>query len=489
MPGTDDEDKDVDDSTQQQVALSDKERRRMRNRAKLQEREKAKREAQRRLEEAKEEIRRQKALVLYEDLTGLEETAALPNLAYEAKLGFKRTINNLALRESDMRRRIEKLAAQIEEERGLKHTVNCHNVDVYDVEASAVAPEVMHHVDWKCRLQRTLRGHAGKVYGLQFARNDLSGENWQGKSPNLVTCAQDGKMIIWNGMTGNKRYVLRLPSMWSTSCAYEQAVGALVAAALMDGDACIFRLLGGDDVGNTDRSDWTGTFGRDRVDLRGHSAYVSSVRFIPQGRWSEAESNLLLSASGDGTCRVWDIARASTREVYTEHTSDVLTVDPNLEDPQIFLSGSCDCSAKVWDRRAGRAVMHFGPSIFADRAHSADVNAVQFMPGGMQFCSASDDGSARIFDMRSYAQLNKVDHVRNDDPVTSVAVSRTGRLLFTGTEGGTVYAWDTLRRMTLRQEIGYPRAHKSGAVTCVGLCASGEALATGGFDSRVRIWA
>ena len=175
--------------------------------------------------EAKQEILKQRALVMYEDLTELKEDAPLPVLAHDCHVEYRKQLGEMTMRETDMKRRIEKLMAAIEEVRGLKvslslflslplsllslslsqpheslstptplnqlnlspfvpaavfpshHTVNCHNVDVYGIEASAVAPEVMHLSHLKVRLQRKLRGHYGKIYGLDFARNDLCADN------------------------------------------------------------------------------------------------------------------------------------------------------------------------------------------------------------------------------------------------------------------------------------------------------------------------
>eukprot|EP00941_MAST-03F_sp_MAST-3F-sp1_P001611 g1611.t1 len=443
------------------------------------------REKEEELARAKQEILRQRARVKYEELTELKDDSPLDVLAYDKQVSVNKTLRDLTYREADMKRRIEKLCASIEETRGLKHTVNCHNVDVYDIEASAVAPEIMHHADWRCNLQRTMKeGHKGKVFALAWAKNDLYKHNKRNCSPNLATVANDGKLIIWNARTGLKRYAISLTCPWAMSCCYEPCLGALVGVGLMSGEFCVYRLAGGDDIGETDKGNWTGTLGRDRIDLRYHHSYVSSCKFLPDG----IESRRAVTASGDGQVIVWDVRKEKMERVLRGHSSDVLGVDVSPIDNNIFVSGSCDSSCKVWDVRSSQCVMHFGQDIFGDRTHGSDVNCVEFMPSGYQFVSGSDDGSARLFDLRSYSQQNKFDHVRNDEPVTSLCLSKTGRLLIVGTDDGLVFAWDTLRRLTLRQEFGFPFAHKN-RVSALDMNAEGQAVASGSFDGKIKIWA
>ena len=60
--------------------------------------------------------------------------------------------------------------AHIEELCSLKHTVECHNMDVYDLdEARELPDDVMDTDETRAKVTRQLRGHWGKVYDLQWA--------------------------------------------------------------------------------------------------------------------------------------------------------------------------------------------------------------------------------------------------------------------------------------------------------------------------------
>ena len=78
------------------------------------------------------------------------------------------------------------------------------------------------------------------------------------------------------------------------------------------------------------------------------------------------------------------------------HTSDVLCLNLFQQDPNIFLSGSSDLTAKIWDIRVRNPVQH------TFRGHESAVNTVKFMPlkEPTTFATGSDDSCIRIFDLR-----------------------------------------------------------------------------------------
>lgn len=109
----------------------------------------------------------------------------------------------------------------------------------------------------------------------------------------------------------------------------------------------------------------------------------------------------------------------------------------------MFVSGSCDATARLWDTRvASRAVRTF-------LGHEGDVNSVKFFPDGNRFGTGSDDGTCRLYDIRTGHQLQvyplQQQQGGGDAPhVTSIAFSISGRLLFAGYSNGDCFVWDTL---------------------------------------------
>lgn len=103
----------------------------------------------------------------------------------------------------------------------------------------------------------------------------------------------------------------------------------------------------------------------------------------------------------------------------------------------MFVSGSCDKTARLWDTRMKNAPQTF-------HGHEGDVNAVNFMPkNSAYFGTASDDGKCRVFDTRTGHALQMYSH-REFAKVLSIAFSTSGRLMFSSYDNGDFYIWDTL---------------------------------------------
>ncbi len=75
-------------------------------------------------------------------------------------------------------------------------------------------------------------------------------------------------------------------------------------------------------------------------ELCGHNGYLSSCSFI--------DENSILTASGDSTCHLWDVERGRPNRIFKEHSADVMSVSVSKIDPNLFASGSCDATAKVF---------------------------------------------------------------------------------------------------------------------------------------------
>ena len=73
---------------------------------------------------------------------------------------------------------------------------------------------------------------------------------------------------------------------------------------------------------------------------------------------------------------------------------------------------------------------------------------MKFFPDGQRFGTGSDDGTCRLFDVRTGHQLQVYSQEPSDggEPllVTSIAFSVSGRLLFAAYSNGDCFVWDTL---------------------------------------------
>lgn len=90
----------------------------------------------------------------------------------------------------------------------------------------------------------------------------------------------------------------------------------------------------------------------------------------------------------------------SPTKVFTEHEGSVEGVSWKRDDRNIFLSGSCDRSVRLWDLRTANCAM------VMENAHEGDVNVVAFRPAEElnQFLSGGDDGVVYVRDIRFFSE-------------------------------------------------------------------------------------
>jgi len=212
------------------------------------------------------------------------------------------------------------------------------------------------------RQRRILKGHFGKIYAL----------HWSMDSRHLVSASQDGKLIIWNGFTTNKVHAIPLRSSWVMTCAYSPS-GNMVACGGLDNLCSVYKLPQGQKDGASQK-----TYG----ELAQHEGYLSCCRFI--------RDDEILTSSGDSTCILWDVETKTPKGIFNDHSGDVMSLSV-FDSKDIFISGSCDATARLWDHRQAKACI----KVFA--GHESDVNSVQFFPDGNCFGTGSDDSSCRFF--------------------------------------------------------------------------------------------
>uniref|UniRef100_A0A6A7G5S5 Guanine nucleotide-binding protein, beta subunit n=2 Tax=Hirondellea gigas TaxID=1518452 RepID=A0A6A7G5S5_9CRUS len=311
-----------------------------------------------------------------------------------------------------------------------------------------------HAAPLSLKQRRVLKGHFGKIYACHWSSKD---------SIHLVSASQDGKLIIWNGLTTNKVEAIPLRSSWVMTCAYSPS-GKFVACGGLDNLCSVYPLASA--TGSSAVNDSPNML--PSAELANHEGYLSCCRFI--------DDDEILTSSGDSTCILWDVETKNPKVIFDSHASDVMSV--SLGDKgAVFVSGSCDSTAKVFEPRVPRCVATFA-------GHESDVNSVQMYPDSSAFCTGSDDSSCRFFDMRSYRQLQAYYDDNILCGITSVAFSKTGKFLFAGYDDYTCIGWNTLTA----SQAQVLSAHEN-RVSCIGVNAAGKALCTGSWDTLLMIFA
>ncbi len=155
--------------------------------------------------------------------------------------------------------------------------------------------------------------------------------------------------------------------------------------------------------------------GRPRLALTGHGDWVWTAQFSPDG-------TLLVTASQDGTARVWDARSGGELAVLRGHSSDVSSAEFGQTGDWVLTTGR-DGTARVWDTRVGREVGH----------HRDWVVAAAYSPDGRLAVTGAEDGSVRVWSLHGRGASQTID-TDELDQVTDVEFdARSERILATGT--------------------------------------------------------
>lgn len=204
---------------------------------------------------------------------------------------------------------------------------------------------------------------------------------------------------------------------------------------------------------------------RELLRLDGHQRLLQSAMFSPDGEYG-------LTASADGTARLWDLSRGVTRAVLKGHADAVNSAvfSPN---GSLVLTASVDRTARIWDTNGTLLVVFEG--------HADAISSAIFSPDGARVLTASDDKTARIWDTASGSLLGVLEG--HGDWVASAVFSSDGKRVLTASRDKTARIWDAAQMTPLAVLEGH-----DGWVTGAVFSPDGARVATVSVDGSVRVW-
>ena len=209
--------------------------------------------------------------------------------------------------------------------------------------------------------------------------------------------------------------------------------------------------------------------------LRGHSNWVRSVTFLPDG-------HSLVSGDSDGKTIVWDTGRA--RQL-AGHQAQVRGVAFS-PDGRTLVSGGLDTDIMLWGTATGERAL---PPL---TDHPKPVYNLAYSPSGRHMASVGAGRWVILWELPEGLSEGEESEAPVGHPldghtgqVYCAAFSPDGRTLATGSRDREIILWDVEKAEALGPSL---EAHE-GWVLGLAFSPDGRALASASADGTVRIWA
>ncbi len=348
--------------------------------------------------------------------------------------------------------------------------------------------------------------HNGSVYSVAFSPHD----------DRIVTAFDDGTAQLWDVASG-QQFSLHGHKGAVYAAAFNVKRDQIVTAS----DDTTSRLWDISTAENLKAGTAALSLGPIAV-LHGHKKLVRWAEFSPDG-------NRIVTASDDGTARVWDLSKAQilnagaappslnpTRVIQVlKDVGSVFSARFNFDGTRI-VTASSDGKAQVWNATTFSQVCelkgHDGPvrsasfdlhgnrvvtasddwtarvwkltscsSALVLKGHNAGVRSAAFSPDGSRIVTASDDHTARVWDADSGDSLLVL--AGHSDSVYSAQFSSNGRSILTASEDGTTRLWSATP--------GPPRLALHGHIQKINSAAfslDAKRIITTSDDGNARLW-
>jgi WD40 repeat protein len=302
--------------------------------------------------------------------------------------------------------------------------------------------------DW---YRQALTGHADEATRVA----------WSPDASLLAAGGADGTIRLWSMPAGEPRGDPLVGHQGSVTTIAWSPDGSAIASS--DGNGV--RL-------------WDAATGAERGGIAAEQVGVWNIAWSPDGTTLAVGGDFVSASEAAHVVALWDVATGERRAMLQTDTMDAVHSVAWSPDGTLLASGGnrFDPVIRVWEVATGDLRV-------ALEGHTDTINSLAWSPDGTLLASASDDQSARLWDVVSGAARGQP-LVGHTEAVNGVAWSLDGQILASSSFDQTIWLWNARTGLPL----GLPLAAHGEFVNSVAWSPRDQVLASAGSDRRVLIW-
>jgi len=272
--------------------------------------------------------------------------------------------------------------------------------------------------------------------------------------------SRDDKYILTGSADGTARF-------WLTSSGASVGdpldVGATVSNVAFSPDGAVFATATENGVAQL----WNTSSKQPIGEPMTHDGRITSIGFSRGGA-------VFLTAGWDGKLQIWN--SKSSKAAYPVLQSETeITCAQFAPGDDVVAAGSRDGLVKIWSIAA-----HRGQTPRQTLNHKAAITDLAFSSNGRFIATASEDGTAVIWNVRSGQTV--CDPLRHRFAVSAVRFTPDSLKIATASDS-TAQVWDVATGAAITESLQHEKP-----IACLAFSSDGRTLVTGSADRTARIW-